>query len=283
MQRQWVDTPEYNKDLVYRFYDLAFNEQRLADAAYEFMTTECMEHDPICGDGTPGFLISLGNFLRKYPNQWSNVLRVISEGEIVFLHSHLELGGEHTDMAIADFFRIDAGKIDEHWDNVEYMPGKTTNVDRMFDGPRVPLPLSKREIARNKEIVTDFLTAIYTGPVGELPAVVSKACRPDFVQHGSAYGDGVEAFSDGLAQIRAEQDPACRGDFKLARIIGDGSFVVAQTFVPYAENEDEDRSGRGTINIFHLDEQGLIAHHWETIQIHPSETKHGNSVWDNGR
>ncbi|MEV6771966.1 nuclear transport factor 2 family protein [Nocardia sp. NPDC051030] len=283
MKRQWVDAPEYNKDLVSRFYDLVFNEQRVGEAASEFMTTDCLEHDPICGDGSSGFLISLGELLGKYPNQWSNVLRVLAEGDTVFLHSHMELGDGQPHLAVAEFFRIDAGMIDEHWDNVEFLPGQVRNNGRIFGGPRVPLPVAVPDIQRNKQIVTDFLTALFTGPVEELPALVDKNCRPDFVQHGSSYGDGVAAYASGMTTIREQLEVDSRGAFKIARIIGDGNFVVAHTFTPYAENEAEDHSGRGTVNIFHLDDQGRIGHHWETVQLHPRVTKSGNSVWDNGR
>lgn len=283
MAEQHVYTAAYNRDLIYRFYDLGFNEKRSVEAAEAFISDDFLEHNPIGGNGIDGFVRDLGGFVQGFPDQWSNAQRILTEGDLVFLHNNLDLGSDHGAQAVGDIFRLRDGRIVEHWDTTEELKTPVPNSDRLFSGPRVPLAVAESERARNKQVVSAFLTAVFAGPVAELPEVVSKALRTDFAQHGSSYGDGVDAFAEGLARIRTEIDGLRRGKFRIARLVADGSFVVAQTFTPYAPDGAGDHSGRSTMNIFHLDNAGEITHHWETVELIPAETKSGNSAWDDGR
>ena len=48
--------------------------------------------------------------------------RILGEGNFVLSVSEGEFAGKH--VAFYDLFRVEAGKIAEHWDTIEVMPAK---------------------------------------------------------------------------------------------------------------------------------------------------------------
>ena len=58
----------------------------------------------------------------EYPNLKLDIKRVIAEGDMVVTHSHLDLEPGNPDnpgRALADFFRLENGKVVEHWDVIQ--------------------------------------------------------------------------------------------------------------------------------------------------------------------
>lgn len=66
------------------------------------------------------------------PDMTLEVKRVVAEGDLVVLHSHLTLKPGEPGMALADFFRIEDDKVVEHWDVVQSIPDSSENSNTMF-------------------------------------------------------------------------------------------------------------------------------------------------------
>lgn len=60
------------------------------------------------------------------------IKRAIAEGDLVATHSHLILEPGQPGRALADFFRLENGKVVEHWDVIQDVPEKAANPNRMF-------------------------------------------------------------------------------------------------------------------------------------------------------
>lgn len=63
------------------------------------------------------------------------IKRVIAEGDIVATHSHLDLEPGNPDnpgRALADYFRVEDGKVVEHWDVIQDVPTEAANNKGMF-------------------------------------------------------------------------------------------------------------------------------------------------------
>jgi hypothetical protein len=63
---------------------------------------------------------------------------MVAEGDLVVVHSHLTLKPGDRGSAVVDIFRIENGKIAEHWDVLQEVPEKSANHNTMFWSGRLP-------------------------------------------------------------------------------------------------------------------------------------------------
>lgn len=90
------------------------------------MNLVLIKFDP---EGLKGFI----QFLRdKYPNAHSDIKCVFAEGDYVILHVHSIREPGTRGRAIFDLFKLENGKIVEHWDTVQDIPEKSGNTNGMF-------------------------------------------------------------------------------------------------------------------------------------------------------
>ncbi|MFL6717632.1 MAG: ester cyclase, partial [Burkholderiaceae bacterium] len=106
--------------------------QKDFEAASQFLGNRYVQHNPNAADGPEGFKAFV-QFLRdKFPASHSEIKQVIADGDKVVLHVHnVRQPGERGN-AIIDIFKLENGKIVEHWDAVQPIPEKAANSNTMF-------------------------------------------------------------------------------------------------------------------------------------------------------
>jgi predicted SnoaL-like aldol condensation-catalyzing enzyme len=120
-----------NKRAVIEFYDLAINKKDFA-AASKYLGPRYIQHNPVAADGPEG-LKAFIEFLRaKFPESRSEVKRAWVDGDYVILHVHSVREPGTRGRAIVDIFRLENGKIVEHWDVIQDIPEKAANANGMF-------------------------------------------------------------------------------------------------------------------------------------------------------
>lgn len=120
-----------NKDIVVNFYNEALNNKNV-DAAVGYLGTTYVQHNPFAADGVDGFRQFMTFIKEKFPQNRSEIKRVIAEDDLVVLHIHAVREPGTLGNAIIDIFRVKDGKIVEHWDAVQPVPEKSANRNTMF-------------------------------------------------------------------------------------------------------------------------------------------------------
>jgi len=122
---------EANRKVVLDFYEKGLN-QKDADAAIALMGNRYVQHNPGAADGPEGFRKFIGFLREKFPNSRSEIKRSFVDGDYVILHVHAVREPGARGNAIIDIFKLENGKIVEHWDVVQAIPENPANGNTMF-------------------------------------------------------------------------------------------------------------------------------------------------------
>ncbi|HTM63622.1 MAG TPA: ester cyclase [Gammaproteobacteria bacterium] len=122
---------EINKQNVVEFYNLALNQKDF-NSASKYLGSHYTQHNPNVADGPEGFKAIIEYIRDHYPNSHSEIKRVFAEGDYVILHVHSVREPGSRGNAIFDMFKLENGKIVEHWDAVQPIPEKSANDNGMF-------------------------------------------------------------------------------------------------------------------------------------------------------
>jgi predicted SnoaL-like aldol condensation-catalyzing enzyme len=122
---------EANKKAVVAFYEKAINQKDF-DAASKHLGSRYIQHNPVAADGPEGLKAFIGFLRDKFPNSRSEIKRVFAEGDYVILHVHAVREPGTRGRAIIDIFRLENGRIVEHWDVAQDVPEKAANANGMF-------------------------------------------------------------------------------------------------------------------------------------------------------
>ena len=122
---------EANKKIVVDFYNKGLNDKDY-DAAAKYFGPRYIQHNPGGADGPQAFRKFVTFLKEKFPNSHNEIKRVIAEGDLVVLHVHSVRTPGERGRAIVDIFKVEDGKIVEHWDVIQDVPEKSANDNTMF-------------------------------------------------------------------------------------------------------------------------------------------------------
>lgn len=129
-------TEAENARIVVAFYDLAFNQHRPTEAARLYIGDRYIQHNPLVPNGAEPFYAYFEGFFRDNPQSRATIHRVIADGDLVALHVHSQETPDDPGRAIVDIFRVENGKIVEHFDVIQAVPATTANGNTMFSGDK---------------------------------------------------------------------------------------------------------------------------------------------------
>ncbi|MBZ4317978.1 nuclear transport factor 2 family protein [Streptomyces sp. SCA2-4] len=125
-------TTERNKRTAQEFFSLAFNDKRPDEAAARCLGPVYIQHNPGAPDGAEAFVAFITRFGKQFPELSMEFKRVVAEGDLVVLHSHMRTSPEDRGSAVMDIVRFEDGRIVEHWDVVQAVPEAVANDNTMF-------------------------------------------------------------------------------------------------------------------------------------------------------
>ncbi len=114
------------------FLDLAFNRKKLAEAFARYSAPPYTQHNPQVGDGPEAAVAGLTGLLQQLPGWRYDFKRVLVDGDLVAVHSHVTTAPGDRGMAVIDIFRVAGGRFVEHWDVIQPVPEAAANANTMF-------------------------------------------------------------------------------------------------------------------------------------------------------
>jgi len=122
---------ETNKETVIAFYDAAINDKDFT-AASAYLGDKYIQHNPLAADGPEGLQAFL-EFARENLGGFKvEFKRVLADGDFVIVHAHATNGPDDRGSAVMDIFRLEDGKVVEHWDVIQPIPETARNDNTMF-------------------------------------------------------------------------------------------------------------------------------------------------------
>ncbi|GAB3688331.1 nuclear transport factor 2 family protein [Spirosoma flavus] len=238
-----------NKSIILDFYRRAVAQGDIAFAA-EIIADEYIQHSPTVKPGKEGLLeaLSMMKQMPKPPVSSAPFMRLIAEDNYVITNMSFDWGGHRK--AVLDLYRLENGKVVEHWDAMQDQPATSLHGHALMDGP---MPLDDSSLtAGNKAIIRAFYQQVFVKrDISVLPNFVAQ----DLVQHRSDIANGL----DGLTTYWQQQAASLKVG-NVARIIGEADFVVIQY---------ESRQGSRITtfyDIFRLND-GKIVEQWGLNQV----------------
>jgi predicted SnoaL-like aldol condensation-catalyzing enzyme len=118
------DKTEANKTLVAAFVDDILVNGRLERLAGYFDGDHYRQHNPQIADGLSGLGAALEAMAKAgITMKYHTIHKVLGEGNFVLVASEGEFAGNPS--AFYDLFRVENGKIVEHWDTIETIPPRS--------------------------------------------------------------------------------------------------------------------------------------------------------------
>ena len=126
------DVAARNKAMVIEFYNMIFQEHKVREALAKYVGDRYIQHNPLAPNGTEALINFMEPYFAKNPTARSEIKRAVAEGDLVWLHVHAKSSETDRGLAVVDNFRVENGKVVEHWDVVQPIPEKSANENTMF-------------------------------------------------------------------------------------------------------------------------------------------------------
>ena len=248
------------KELVIALFTAAFVDHD-PDAARQLVTPGYIQHNPQVPTGADGFVAMIPLVAEAGVKMTTH--RVLSEGDLVVLHNSFENADAFgaPSLAVFDVFRVEDGKVAEHWDNLQPVPETTMSGRGMFDGATEITDLDKTE--ENKDLVLGFVRDVLGGAAPENAPTYSEV----YMQHNPNLADGIDGLLAGT-RAWAEQGFVIER-FEPQIVVAEGNFVFVAS--------DATVSGKpwAFFDLWRV-EDGKIVEHWDVVAPTPDEMAHDN-------
>lgn len=233
------------------------------EAADRLLAPDYIQHNPGVPTGAApllGFIPAL-----KESGITATTHRVITERDMVVLHNtyqNAQIFGADALVAF-DVFRIEGGRVVEHWDNLAPVAAPNPSGRTQVDGPTAVG--DRKKTAANKALVAGFVETVLMRGEGE--RIADYVSAETYRQHNSGIADGLDGLGAALSAMAAAGVTMTYETMHL--IVAEGDFVFTAS---------EGRLGEAPTAFFDLFrvEDGRIVEHWDVIAEIPAAMAHEN-------
>ena len=242
-------------DAIFRDFDVA--------TATRLLATDYIQHNPGVPTGAApvlGFISGLKESGIKHTRH-----RVLSQGNLVVIHGTYENAAAFGAPTLVgfDIFRVENGKVAEHWDNLQPPQAPNPSGRTMVDGATEIVDRDKT--AANEALVRRFVKTVLQD--GDTSNVTDFVSTETYLQHNPAIADGLDGLGQALAAM------AKKG---LTMVYTRTPLVVAEgNFVLTASEGKLGDTPTAFYDLFRV-EGGKIVEHWDVISAIPAKMAHNN-------
>ena len=208
-----------NKEIVTNMVAEVFGARNV-DAVDRYFTEDYIQRNPMVPSGSAvikKFISAPVENADLPPNERH---RIIGEGDLVATHSTI-YGLGPVPLVAFDVFRIEDGRIAEHWDNLTPLRTEPNPAGRtQTDGWTEVTDLDKT--AQNKALVIELIEKMFIG--GERVDVTQYINSTYYAQHNPDAGDGLQGLQE-LMAANAAKGMKMRYD-EIGIVVAEGNFVL---------------------------------------------------------
>ena len=120
----WTEQELNNAKIVTDFVQNLMNNHNFEYVLEHYNDSAYVQHNRNLPDKVTGLVGFLEEFVEEYPDYSYDVKHIYADGDFVIFHSHATLnkedrGNDQKGMNIIDTWRIEEGRIVEHWDSIQ--------------------------------------------------------------------------------------------------------------------------------------------------------------------
>jgi len=281
---------EATRTVAMGFLRTMFVEGDVRRAYDTFAAEDLIQHNPGMADGLAGHRVYFAQIEKRTGSSagaWANVNNMILvDGDLFALHHHAFTSPNDPGRVFVDIWRVDGGRIVEHWDVIQAIPTEMAHANGMGCGkgydyvsasalkdtisaPACGFPDPSALRADSLAALDAYSAALFEGDVA---GAIARFITNDYRQHSPDIRDGKEGALAFLLDEFGKGD-AAMPQMGPMRTIAEGDFVLMHRLTTYA-----DGLKTANIDIFKL-RNGQISEHWDIKQEIPASAANDNGMW----
>lgn len=225
-----------------------------ASAVDKYFGETYIQHNPDVASGPDGLKGLIGYIASKDDFKVQS-FRMIGEGDLVATHVIYE-GFAEVPLVAFDVFRVENGKIIEHWDNLAPVVKETVNGNTQVDGATEIADFDKTET--NKALVEEFVEKVLIK--GENVDLTNYISPETYTQHNPQIDNGLAGLGAFLTSLGENKIKFYYTKRHLT--VAEGNFVLTASEGVFGDKE------QAFYDLFRVD-GGKIVEHWDVIAEMP--------------
>lgn len=286
------DKDEKTREVAMEFLSQMFIENDIQGAYDTFAKPNFIQHSPGMANGLEGQRAFFAGLADNTAADADSALAHVSDillvdGDIFALVHHIIHGPEDSGTIFVDLWRVEDGKIAEHWDVVQNIPADIPHENGMGCGETKTYATAKAHkdslenptcgapdlSIKREESLQNYRDYVGAVGKGDVLAAIEEWFHPDYRQHSPVIADGKQGAITYLSEEWGDPE-APTPLLGEQRIVAQGDYVL----IHYMFELEGVPGKEAHIDVFRF-KDGQISEHWDMKQSVPEVSANTNDMW----